>query len=162
MFAQQRIRLLREEKWTPDELAREIYAMMGPDVPLEHHGQITLHAPANGAPLVIKGLAVGDVIIQLPNREGAVEDDDAPVLDVVAAETDSTTENQRTGIAGEILSGTHPDYSVRIYPEGLSADTETVTVKQLSGVSGVALQAGTWVIVYVDVNGDYFMNVPVW
>lgn len=163
MFFKQRQRLLREESWTADLLAQEMYAMFGPDVPLEHHGQITLVKPSNGSPIVLKDVVDGDTIISVPSREGAVEDEDAVSLDVVAGSAATAVGSGRPmAYQGTVLSGTHPTYSVRIYREGITADSEDVSVTQLSGKTGVAITAGAAAIVFEDVEGNYFMNIPVW
>lgn len=167
MFYKQRQRLRREEKWTADMLAEELFAMFGPDVTLEHHGQIIIQKPENGPPIVIRGLSSGDTIISAPARESAVEDEDAVNIDVVAGDSGTTTTSTETTggtstFPGVIVSGTHPTYTVNVYTNGTTNSPESQQVTQLAGVTGVGLPANTLVTVYKDQNGDYWMNVPVW
>lgn len=164
MFFKQRQRLLREQDWTANLLAEELYAMFGPDVVLEHHGQIVLRKPENGPSIIVQGVADGDTLISVPPQEGAVEDADAESLDVVAgsAATTAAGSGAPRAFQGTVISGTHPTYTVRIYREGITGDSEDVSVTQIAGKNGVAITANTPCIVFEDVEGNFFMNIAVW
>lgn len=66
------------------------------------------------------------------------------------------------GIPGVVLSGGPGDtYSVRVYPNGLAAASQDVTVTQLQIADDATIQAGTWTVV-AQAGSAYYMQVPVW
>lgn len=71
MYFRQRHRLLREDaSLTAPALAEELYAMFGPDVPIEHHGPITIYKSGENQPAItLRGFEPGDMVFNIERPE---------------------------------------------------------------------------------------------
>jgi hypothetical protein len=161
MFHNQRKRLLRKERWSADELAQELWAMFGPEVPLEHRGPVTLYSDGEHPAITYRNFDEGDSVFAF---------DDGDTVTNVNVENNTFVTNVTTGSSsssntfpGEVQSHVSGNnYLVEIYPSGLSGATSTVTVRQLSIADGEEIESGTWAQVSQSADGTYFMQVPVW
>ena len=65
------------------------------------------------------------------------------------------------GIPCEIVSGSGKNYSIKIYPQGLSGPTQLVAAQQLQISNEETIPPGTWA--FASKSGViYFIQVPVW
>jgi hypothetical protein len=63
---------------------------------------------------------------------------------------------------GQVLSGSGNTYQVRVYPDGLGAAGQVVTVRQLQIAAGQSIPGQPWTIVSKTTDGKYYMQIPVW
>lgn len=108
---------------------------------------------------------IGDFIVTIQYGDGTIEthpNQDPQEPQVLPRKgTGERRAGGAGGIPGKVVSGSGDTYVMTLYPNGLSGDTETATVKQLQIASGSSIPADTWAV--VSVSGDeYVMQVPVW
>jgi len=161
---QERQRLLREEKWTANGLAEELYAMISPDVPEDFQAPTTFHQTPGGAPAItITGAGEGDSVFDFKGRDGAKVGDIRIVnntIEIVQRDKDTGAETTIAGasvaggLRGTVVSGSGSSYVVNT-----SSGNKNVTQLQID--SGETIPAGTSVVLFRDASG-YFMQVPVW
>jgi hypothetical protein len=159
MFHNQRKRLLRREHWTANELAQELWAMFGPEVPLEHRGPITLYGDGENPAITYRNFDEGDVLFEFPDGNTVTNSTVNNITNVTNV-TAGTSTNVFPGEIQSHVSGNN--YLVDIYPNGVSGTSQQVTVRQLSIASGETIDAGTWTLVTQTADGSYSMQVPVW
>lgn len=160
MFGRQRDRLLREEPWTATALAQELYAMFAPDVPLEHWGQITLHQPDSGAPIVVRGFSSGDTLISArgPSGEDVIDFDPTDVDDDGGEGGGGTVASIYHGL---IVSGSGNSYAVALtVTAGSPGAGETINAIWLGAINEDALSPGRPVIVVRAVDLNYYIIAP--
>lgn len=155
MFHNQRSRLLRRENWTADDLAQELWAMFGPEVPLEHRGPITLVNDGENPAITFRNFGDSDAVFQVTRVENNLAGN------TTTTNTTITSVSGGGGIPGEIISGSGNTYQVDIYRNGLSGSATRVSVRQLQIGSGETIPAGTWTMVSQLADG-YYMQVNVW
>jgi hypothetical protein len=163
MFHNQRKRLLRRDNWTATDLAQELWAMFGPDVPLDHRGPITLYRDGEQPAIIYKNFGESDSLFRVDNG------DDLSVysptrLDNPTGDTSSSSSSSTTGaFPGEVVSHVSGNnYLVNTYPDGLSAPAIQQTVRQMNIRSGATIKAGTWAMVCQTGDGAFHMMVPIW
>lgn len=69
----QRERLLREENWTANGLAQELYAMFSPDVPSNTLSTVTITPPTGStvAPITIGNVPDGGTVFNITHQDGS-------------------------------------------------------------------------------------------
>lgn len=161
MFHNQRKRLLRKERWTADDLAQELWAMFGPDVPLEHRGPVTLVQDGEQPAITFRNFGDGDSVFSF--RRGDVVSNTVIEGDNIVTNVVGGGSSTGTTFPGKVVSqSSGNNYLVDTYPSGLSGSAVRVTVRQLSIASGEVIPADTWTLVAQTSDGSYYMQVPVW
>lgn len=161
MFHNQRKRLLRKENWTADDLAQELWAMFGPNVPLEHRGPITIYQDGDQPAITFRDYGDGDTVFEIRGRDDDISSD-ITVSGDPGGGSASFGGGGGGGMPGQVVSSVSSTvYNVRVYPNGLSAASSVVQVTQLQIASGQTIPTGTWAIIAL-AGGSYYMQVPVW
>lgn len=175
MFSRQAERLRRKRWVDANELAEEIYAILGnAELPLFHNGPLTLFMPASGQPpLTLDGARDGDTVIRYANRNddgeeevsdvtlsdgviqnpGVTEDvaPDAPGLEEAEAEEPGQVSY------GKISSGSGRIWSVDL----LAGQSGLVDATCLNATDETDIPLETEVIVY-RIADQYYFQVPLW
>lgn len=180
MLASERVRLLKEDPWTAQGLAQELYAMFTDDTdPTDLGSGASLNY--NGVtPLVINGLpnnsetpipvlsvkkgngavfsmsiAGNTFIFQMTDPNGNTTT--LPVGAAKSASVSATFPGQLTGYSGGNI------YTVRIFPNGLGGGSLDVNARQIMGDPDFPhnVDGHVWTMV-TKLRDGYYINVPVW
>lgn len=171
-YVTQAIRLLRDDWPKAKQLAEELFAMLTGDAPTVSNSQAQINAPAGVPPLQLGNLSLGDSLFQVRGKDGALLGNfllgpDGLTFQGPAAQAAPTPQPAPSGGGGGIpamitAGGPGDTYTATIYPAGLSGTTQSVTVKQLQIDPSDTINPGTWTHAFLQADGQYTMQVPVW
>lgn len=166
----QAIRLRREQPWTADLLAEELFAILNSDRPILIDSPVEINSDDFELPaLTVNNRSPNDDTPGVRiNREGDKIDIDGDTInlgdlgDIIPTENIETEVTGGGGIPGQVVSGTGGTYQVRLYEEGIAAgSTRTVSVTVPGILDTETIPADTWLAV-MEINNTFVSVVPLW
>lgn len=179
MLSTERVRLLREDPWTAQGLAEELYAMFTDESPLDVGDGVVakynsksqqvpfqiINAPDTGPIPVMAGHRAGGGSFVMTINNGGIQITDTtssgePTVTDVGSGGGSSSPRTNSIMPGKIVGGSSDTYTVMIYPRGRTNAGTNVVVKQLQISVLDTIPAELWVWVVLELDGSYSMIVP--